>query len=365
MMLCDTNKFTNFRYSIGALSRESAWKVAYHRGALASTLLKDGQERQAMMSVGLSEQEISIYLERVRTTPGGSKLTISCINSPQNVTISGEEYEIDILRSILERDKVFARKLKVDVAYHSPYMEKIAAEYLVRIGTLEKDVTCHSRKKMIFVSSVSGKPTSTNDLCRGEYWVQNMVSPVRFKEALERISQQYALRRQKKLDLSHQKAVFIHDLVEIGPHSALQGPIRETTRGLNLTEPIGYLSALVRNRSAIETVLDVVGQLHCLGYPVNLQAVNRPAAKTSVRPFVLPNLPEYPFDHTQTYWDESRLSRGFRFRQQPRVQLLGSQVPDWNPLEAKWRNVLKVSDIPWVSDHQVNNINRRRIEESD
>ena len=322
--------------------------MAYYRGALASVLVANNSTRQTMMSVGLSEDQLVPYLQKV----AHHQLTVSCVNSPRNVTVSGNELQLNTLKLLLEEDRVFARKLRVDLAYHSPQMNEIAVEYLALIKNLEKNDSVVGN--ITFVSSVTGCVASADQLCQGEYWVRNMISKVRFKEALERMCFQPAKELQRKLDLSHRNVLITNDILEVGPHSALQGPIRDILRSLTRGKEINYFSALIRDRSALETILEAVGQLYCLGYPVSLQHANQSIENGSHgRQRILTDLPEYPFDHSQTYWHESRLSTGYRFRQHPFVDLLGSQVPDWNPLEARWRNILRVSEIPWVADHQV------------
>ncbi|PVH91333.1 hypothetical protein DM02DRAFT_498720, partial [Periconia macrospinosa] len=69
---------------------------------------------------------------------------------------------------------------------------------------------------------------------------------------------------------------------------------------------------------------------------------------------VIESLPEYPFDHSCTYIPAGRLSRSFRFREHKKLNLLGKPVVDWNPLQPRWRNFLKISELPWVKDHKIN-----------
>lgn len=33
--------------------------------------------------------------------------------------------------------------------------------------------------------------------------------------------------------------------------------------------------------------------------------------------------------------------------------LLGTMVPDWNPLEARWRIIIKASENPWIEHDKV------------
>lgn len=301
-----------------------------------------------MISVGLSEEQIPRYLEKI--APG---LNVSCINSSKNITLAGDDDQVNGLKLLLEKDEVFARKLNVRVAYHSPQMNQIAVEYSMRIEELDRGDP-GGYGNISFISSVTGQPVSAAELSKADYWVQNMVRPVQFKTAMETLCSRPTQAIQKKLDGSHRQVILVHDLLEIGPHSALRGPIRDILKNLTNGKELSYNSALVRNRSALETFMEAAGSLHCLGYPVRLEKVNVLSEKpVDLLPVVLSDLPEYPFNHSQTHWYETRMSKSFRFRQHPSVSLLGTQVQDWNPFEARWRNILRVAEIPWISDHQV------------
>lgn len=42
-----------------------------------------------------------------------------------------------------------------------------------------------------------------------------------------------------------------------------------------------------------------------------------------------------------------------RFRNIPRLDLVGKPVEDFNPLEPRWKNILRVYELPWMTDHKV------------
>ena len=67
------------------------------------------------MSVDLSEDDMRQQLCEFR-----NKVHIACVNSPQNVTVSGDEQAIDTLKRKLDREDVAAQKHRTGVAYHSP-----------------------------------------------------------------------------------------------------------------------------------------------------------------------------------------------------------------------------------------------------
>ena len=303
-----------------------------------------------MMSVGLSEDDLKPYLDKVSLQFQTQDITAGCINSPKNVTVTGDEAQVQMLGSLLEKDKIFARRLQVQVAYHSPQMNQIADVYSLSIENLQRgDVpidTC------TMISSVTGQTISLTEMQESAYWVKNMTSPVRFSDALTQLSPAATSTSRQKL-WPKDATVLLDDLLEIGPHCALKGPIREhlVARGI---ENISYRSALIRPIPAMHTLLDAVGSLHCSGYAVDIPEVNRSAKTPHDGQMVLPRLPYYPFDHSKSYWHESRLTKsGWRLRKYPRLDLLGSPTPDWNPLHATWRNIIRLSETPWAEDHKV------------
>ena len=67
------------------------------------------------------------------------------------------------------------------------------------------------------------------------------------------------------------------------------------------------------------------------------------------------DLPTYPWNHTKTYWHESHLGKAHRFRKYGRQDLIGAPTADSIPFEPRWRGFLRVSENPWLQDHQVQN----------
>lgn len=335
------------RYAVGALSLHSACKVSYFRGQLAGKLrAATASAPGAMMSVNLAGVDVEAYVEKTGLSALAADINVACINSPLNCTLSGSEAAIDILKEHLDKDGIFAQKLKTGVAYHSSYMMQIAEEYLVQMGSLEGSIAAAKNPKATgsipMVSSVTGKPIRPAVLATPRYWVENMVSPVRFSDAVHVLTQKTST---LKVGLGN-----ITDLVEVGPHAALRRPVQDTLQEHAQQRQARYSAVLHRSRPAVETVLELAGQLFCYGHAVDVAAVNMQSAKT--QPFLV-DLPAYPFDHSRKYWFESRLSRNFRLREPVSGETLGARFYDWNPLEPRWRNFLSVESTPWIGDHVV------------
>lgn len=341
-------------YSIGAISKESALKIAYYRGALADHLSSGSQGRGAMLAVALSEAEVEPYLKTFGCDLHHWDLTVGCVNSPKNVTLTGGVQSIEVFEALMKENNIFARKLNVNVAYHSNLMREIVAEYASLIDDITPDLEhIHNSEHTIMISTVSMKEVFSKQLRQSQYWIENLVSPVRFLEALVKVCTRSV--EQKPCQDSRgprPKGGQIRLLIEIGPHSAMRSSVKDILGMLNKSNDIRYDAVLERGSSAVGTIMGMAGNLYCHGHQLAINKVNTYGVEASdVKTLV--DLPGYPFDHSREYWQESRLSSNFRFREHPRHELLGTTVLDWNGLEGKWRNFMKISESPWIKDHTV------------
>ncbi|RTE72429.1 hypothetical protein BHE90_013160 [Fusarium euwallaceae] len=165
-------------YAVGGLDLESACKVSYFRGQLAGHLREASASYPgAMISINIAEDHVPDYLKGALGREYVALMSVACVNSPLNCTLSGPEDVIDKIKQQADKDGIFAQKLKTGVAYHSPSVMSIASEYLSLISSLkaagsqDPKVLAH----VPMVSSVTGKPVCLEELSKGEYWVDNMV----------------------------------------------------------------------------------------------------------------------------------------------------------------------------------------------
>lgn len=332
-------------YAAGVLSHEAAMMVSYHRGSLSQLSKKLSGVPGGMLAVGLGELDVSEYVSRVKAE--GGKLCVACINSPTSTTISGDASAIDRVKELLDERGVFNRALKVDTAYHSHHMQLVSDEYFRRLKGLDSNVT-DTNDKVQFISAVTAEhKTSDFD---SSYWVQNLVSPVRFNEAL-----QLACRTLAPSTSSSPKSQF--PILEIGPHSALGGPVKQIIASIGeQPQPeanFQYLASMIRGRDATRTVLETAGKLFELGYPVDLENINGDTCSGDKTLEVVHDLPPYPWDHREKYWFESRLSREHRFRSHGRHALLGTRSTSSSSFEPTWRCLMNTQNTPWVCGHVI------------
>ncbi|KAK3687885.1 hypothetical protein B0T22DRAFT_439466 [Podospora appendiculata] len=127
---------------------------------------------------------------------------------------------------------------------------------------------------------------------------------------------------------------------ELWPHGALRRPVKDILGTLPKATSVIYDTFLARYHAASDTFLEALGRLFCQGLSFNMQALNMIDSDDSDEVEMLIDVPGYPFNHSQRYWLESRISKNQRFRKHPPHEFLGTQVPDWNPSEARWRKYI-------------------------
>ncbi|KAL1623909.1 Type I Iterative PKS [Neofusicoccum ribis] len=322
-------------YAAGVLSLQEAMAIVYARGEYLDALQTRAYHRGAMMAVGLGREEAESYVSKLTS----GKVVVACVNSPSSVTISGDQAAIAELEQKLTEEKVFARALKVPVAYHSHHMNTVADDYLKALRkNLRKERTFED---VVYTSPVTGDRIVDASEMGPEHWVRNMLQPVEFVDALRKICLDPSAGG-RQVDM----------LVEIGPHGALAGPIRQCLQLPELSDlGVGYGSCLSRGKNAVDTMHALAVSLVAKGYPVDLSAVNFPRGSAQLG--VIPELPTYPWNHRTRHWWESRINRDHRQRKEPAHELLGSTILGLSPSSPAWRHIIRASDLPWVRDHRL------------
>jgi acyl transferase domain-containing protein len=333
-------------------------KVSYYRGLLSSSLEDCQSDRHTMAAVGLSVDETRDEIhafELSKSIDITSVFTISCINSPQSVTVSGPVNKLREFTEYLTSKHIFARLLKVQVGYHSPQMSHITLQYARLMGVLRSDSLS---RETTMVSSVTGAVIDAREVCSPDYWVRNMVSTVDFLAAIQSCCNAGRDRVMKKLDGSHKRDMCVDVWLEIGPHSALQGPLKQIVQSCRPRARFVYTSALIRSAAALNSLLKSIGSLWVENVSIDMRRVISltRCARTVFR--IPPSLPAYPFDHSTIHWEESQANLDFRLREHPCHDLAGIRVGNLkSQAEAQWRFRIRVKSIPWTEDHKIPRLN--------
>ncbi|KAJ5583788.1 hypothetical protein N7450_006452 [Penicillium hetheringtonii] len=326
-------------YAAGAITAKCAIAISYYRG-----LLVESSPLGAMAAVGLNREIVELYLQ--------DDVVLACENSPTSITLSGEPSQLEVVLNRIKSDHpdVLCRQLRVDRAYHSRQFNSslfrgpgsIVCDTNSNIGfmaPIAKLYTSHIcpymelQKEMIpMYSSLTGDRVSDPYQLNTEYWCRNLTSPVLFYDAAKSIFDEI------------QASTFF---LEVGPHSALAGPLRDIFKECrNTKNEMSYASCLVRGQDQESSLLRSLGDLFLSGIPVN------PVASNGCRE-VLTDLDPYPWECGKTDWRETRLTREWRFRPFGHHELLGSRVLESTQIEPAWRSMLHINDVPWLWDHRI------------
>ncbi|TLD11638.1 hypothetical protein PspLS_11510 [Pyricularia sp. CBS 133598] len=348
-------------YSAGRLTARQAIAVAYYRGYAVEQSTMVG----AMMAVGLSQDEAD---EDISSLGLAGKVRVACVNSPESVTISGDTDGIKNYKAVLDSRGLFARPLKTDGrAYHSHHMAAVGGLYedlvveAMASQAVQNDLDEAAYKNpspVQWISSVTGQAVGDEmPTAEPSYWRANLESPVLFAQVVEKL-------------LSPGKPIH---LVEVGPHSALEMPIKQTRTKVGIDPAkTPYNSALLRGKDSTTTMLTLAGELFLHGHSIAFDAVNnnnnknnahhfsrysptKPGVLLSSRqPQVLTDLPKHVWDYNGgAGFNEPRSSIEWRNRTHARHDLLGSRVLGGDGITRQWRNVLRAADIAWLVGHKL------------
>ncbi|KAL8714476.1 MAG: hypothetical protein Q9225_006581, partial [Loekoesia sp. 1 TL-2023] len=286
-------------YAVDVLSFKEALGVVFLRGELALKHQKLSSLAGGMLAAGIGPDQA----ERYTADTISGRIVVACINSPESVTLSGDLPALDEVASRLRKDGLFARRLKVPLAYHSHHMLPMAQEYVDGLRTILPEPTAWNGG-IKFVSPVTGGIISPKVLTP-EHWARNLTNPVRFCQAFESMCRSDA---------------DVDTVVEVGAHSALASPIGQILTG----RKVAYVPCLKRATDAVETMQDLVCELLARGYPVDLKAVNSPFGRE--KEMFIHDLPTYPWNHSTRYWMESRVNKELRYQKFPPHELLGLPI---------------------------------------
>ncbi|KAI2617417.1 putative polyketide synthase [Hypoxylon sp. NC1633] len=326
-------------FAAGLISAREAITVAYYRGKVTRDVNTNG----AMMAVGLGADAVKPYLEEVK-----GKVVVACHNSPSGVTLSGDADALEVVKAKLNAASIFARLVKTNgKAYHSHHMGPVAAKYekLVLAAKIQSSFDLPTPTTAKMVSSVTNKVIPEMTVLDHTYWSANLRSPVLFNQAVQTI-------------LTSKDFEDVDLLIEIGPHSAMSGPIKQIKAELK-AEKLDYLPTLLRGTDSAIQLLKLAGEMFLRSYPMDMERVtsayveerSRRGKPTKTKGSVIVDLPPYQWNYSRPFWAESRASREQRLPKFPRHDVLGQLVIGSSQTEPTWRNVLRSRDLPWLKDH--------------
>ncbi|GCD95687.1 polyketide synthase [Embleya hyalina] len=245
----------------GALSLEDGARIV----ALRGRALLDLSGKGGMASVALSAEEAAEL-----TAPFGDRVALAAVNAPRSVTLSGDPAALTEVLERCEERNVWARRVPVDYASHSPQVESIREALLTALADLEPraaDVPFHS--------AVTGAVVEGTTL-DAEYWYTNLRRTVRFDETVRAL-----------LDQGHDT------FVEVSAHPVLTTAILETVEAAGSRAAV--LDTLRRGEGGPDRFTGALARAYVHGVDVDWRV-----AFADSEPRVT-DLPTYAFQR-ERYW---------------------------------------------------------------
>ncbi|MEV0337409.1 SDR family NAD(P)-dependent oxidoreductase [Nocardia sp. NPDC050713] len=191
----------------GALTLADAALVAVRRSRALATL--DGQGAMALLEATPDETERLV-------APVRAEVAIAAVNGPRSVVVSGTPRYIDTVVRRAKRRGMFAQRIAVDFAAHSPQVSSVLTEFIGALG----DLAPRTPHTPVYSTTRRGAVLTTAALDR-DYWAENASGTVELAAALERAA-----------------ADGLATVLELAPHSVLASAAREYPEFRDATYPI-------------------------------------------------------------------------------------------------------------------------------
>jgi myxalamid-type polyketide synthase MxaE and MxaD len=282
----------------GILDVDDAARVICHRSALLRRIRGLGAMAVVDLSVDDAREAIRGFEDRV---------AVAVSNSPASTVLSGDPDVLDHVMALLESREVFCRKVKVDVASHSPQVDVLRDDLIAVLhGLAPRPATTP------FLSTVTGTYEDGPAL-DAEYWAANLRQLVHFAAATRRL-----------LEDGHGR------FVELSPHPVLLTAIGDTACDSSRTASM--FASTYRDADEPLAMRHALGALYADGYDVDWRALH-PA------PFRPVDLPLYPWQR-EHYWMQAADAPAASRRGRRVHPLLGWEQPVADPTARVWENEL-------------------------
>ncbi|MFI0742236.1 SDR family NAD(P)-dependent oxidoreductase [Streptomyces sp. NPDC021100] len=251
----------------GVLSLEDGARVV----ALRSRALLDIAGGGGMVSVSLAADDLVPLL--------AEGVGVAAVNGPSSVVVSGERDALDAFVARCEAQDVRVRRIPVDYASHSAYVERIRDRVLEDLSGIIPGLS-----RVPFFSTVTGEWLDDTSSMDATYWYRNLREPVGFSPAVTAL-----------LGAGHDM------FVEVSPHPVLVYGVQETIDASDRRAVA--LGSLRRDDGGPSRFLTSVGEAFAHGAAVDW----RPAFEGTGARRV--DLPTYPFQRRR-HWLDAEAGRG-------------------------------------------------------
>jgi myxalamid-type polyketide synthase MxaE and MxaD len=299
----------------GALSLDDAARII----CLRSQLLRRVSGKGAMAAIELSIEDSARAIAGYE-----GRLSIAVSNSPTSTVISGDADAIDEVLVSLDARDVFCRRIKVDVASHSPQVDPLRADLLSALDGIRPHAASVPMHSTVTAGIADGASLT------GDYWVRNLREPVLLSKTVERLA-----------------ADGLTTFVEMSPHPILLPAIESTLAAFNRSGIA--LPSLRREEGEQRVMLWSAARLYAAGYSVDFEALNGRGGFAEI--------PRYQFQRDR-YWLEaaeggSRTTGALTIGSGSHPIVGGSVALAGHPGARVWQFELDARRLRYLTEHRL------------
>ena len=303
----------------GALSLADAVRIICRRSILMQT----------MSGLGAVAQLDATYTEAQQLLVGcEDKLAVAGANGPRSTVVSGELQAMEQFLNHLQGVGVLFRRVRMDVASHSPQMDGL------HDGLLRALDGTRSRRPQTKMFSTVTRQEVDEGMLDAAYWYRNLREPVMLWPTVE-----------------HLRAQGYELFVEVSPHPVLVSALQD---GLMEHGPGGVvLGSLRRQQPERRCLLETLGELFVRGCGVSW-APHYPEDARCVQ------LPTYPWQR-ERYWPEVPVQQPAESGPKQALGggneahlLLGESFSiSTQPGVRFWERQVNLAALPYLRDHRI------------
>ncbi|MFN8282534.1 MAG: type I polyketide synthase [Chitinophagales bacterium] len=250
-------------YVAGNISLDDAAKIIITRSKLMKQLSGKGEMGATDLTIDEANELLKGYED---------KLSVAVMNSKNSTVLSGDPIALNEVFAKLEAQERFNRKVKVDVASHSPQMDVIKQHLFEALETIQPKN-----------STIQFYSTALNQIVEGEqlnadYWTKNLRNPVQFGNAVLSVLQDAEV-----------------TFVEMSPHPILIHAVNENIQSMSANAVA--ISSFTRDKNELLSFYTNVGELHASGYVIDWKSIY-----PNIDEFV--QLPNYAWQKERYWFDQ-------------------------------------------------------------
>lgn len=178
-------------------------------------------------------------------------LSLAAVNAPEICTLSGSRAAVDVAVARLAAEGIDAKPVPITVPGHSTLLTRIADRFRAELRN-----TSFTTPSIPWISNITGKTITPNDLADPEYWVRHLMTTVRFGDGVTTLL-----------------AAGARNFLEVGPGQTLSAFVRANARPVDAVKTFRSMRSADEETEDGEVLAQSFAELYCSGVQLEPRAL--------------------------------------------------------------------------------------------